>query len=57
MIGVELGREDHSSIPATAIGRGLKPFDAKMTSEPDSLVVKTKKMKGVCENRSLITTD
>ncbi|MCI58347.1 hypothetical protein A2U01_0079602, partial [Trifolium medium] len=29
MIDVELGREDHSSIPATAIGRGLKPLDAR----------------------------
>jgi hypothetical protein len=47
MIGVELVREDHSSISATAIGRGLKPFNARMAPEPDSLVVKTKKLK-VC---------
>jgi hypothetical protein len=28
VIDAELGREDHSSIPATAIGRGLEPLDA-----------------------------
>lgn len=27
VIGAGLGREDHSSIPATAIGRGLEPLD------------------------------
>jgi hypothetical protein len=27
VIGAELGKEDHDSIPAIAIGRGLKPFD------------------------------
>jgi hypothetical protein len=27
VIGVELGREDHSSISTTAIGRGLEPLD------------------------------
>ncbi|GAU24899.1 hypothetical protein TSUD_116240 [Trifolium subterraneum] len=30
VIDAELGREDHSSIPATAIGRGLKPFDVRI---------------------------
>ncbi|MCI23947.1 hypothetical protein A2U01_0045130, partial [Trifolium medium] len=29
VIGAELGREDHGSIPATAIGRRLKPLDAR----------------------------
>ncbi|MCI36992.1 hypothetical protein A2U01_0058216, partial [Trifolium medium] len=28
VIGAELGREAYSSIPTTAIGRGLKPLDA-----------------------------
>jgi hypothetical protein len=32
VIDVELGRENHSSISATAIGRKLEPLDA---SEPD----------------------
>jgi hypothetical protein len=26
VIDAELDREDHNSIPATAIGRGLKPY-------------------------------
>jgi hypothetical protein len=26
VIGAELGMEDHGSIPATAIGRGLEPI-------------------------------
>jgi hypothetical protein len=29
VIGAELGREDHGSIPTTAIGRGLKPLYVK----------------------------
>ncbi|MCI11067.1 hypothetical protein A2U01_0032166, partial [Trifolium medium] len=29
VIGVELGREDHGSIPATAIGKGLELLDAR----------------------------
>jgi hypothetical protein len=29
VIDVELGREDHNLIPTIAIGRGLKPLDAK----------------------------
>jgi hypothetical protein len=29
VIGTELGRGDHSSIPATAIGRGLEPLDVR----------------------------
>jgi hypothetical protein len=28
VINAEFGREDHGSIPTTAIGRGLKPLDA-----------------------------
>jgi hypothetical protein len=28
VINVELGKEDHSSIPATTIRRGLKQLDA-----------------------------
>jgi hypothetical protein len=30
MIVVELGRENHGSIPATAIGRGLESLDARI---------------------------
>jgi hypothetical protein len=30
VIGVELGRDDHSSIPTTAIGRRLEPFDIRI---------------------------
>jgi hypothetical protein len=33
MIGTELDREDHSSIPTTTIGRGLKPLDGKTGGE------------------------
>jgi hypothetical protein len=29
MIDAEIGREDRGSIPATAIGRGLEPLDAR----------------------------
>ncbi|MCI66908.1 hypothetical protein A2U01_0088166, partial [Trifolium medium] len=29
VIVAELGRENHGSIPATAIGRGLEPLDAR----------------------------
>jgi nucleoside phosphorylase len=29
VISVELGREDHDSIPVTVIGRGLKPLDVR----------------------------
>ncbi|MCI21744.1 hypothetical protein A2U01_0042914, partial [Trifolium medium] len=29
VIDAELGREDHGSIPATAIGRGQKPLDVR----------------------------
>jgi hypothetical protein len=28
VINAEFGREDHGSIPTTAIGRGFKPLDA-----------------------------
>ena len=35
MIDVGLGRENHSSIPATAIRRGLKPLDARTNPEPN----------------------
>jgi hypothetical protein len=35
VIDAELGREDHSSIPATAIGRGLEPLGA-ITRGPGS---------------------
>jgi hypothetical protein len=30
VIDVELDREYHDSIPATAIGSGLKPFDVRI---------------------------
>ncbi|MCI45825.1 hypothetical protein A2U01_0067064, partial [Trifolium medium] len=29
VIDAELGREDHGSIPATAIGRRLEPLDVR----------------------------
>jgi hypothetical protein len=29
MIDIEFGREDHGSIPATAIRRGLKPLNVR----------------------------
>jgi hypothetical protein len=29
VISVEFGREDHGSIPATAVGRGLQPLNAR----------------------------
>jgi hypothetical protein len=29
VIDAELGKEDHDLIPVTAIGRGLKPLDAR----------------------------
>jgi DUF2075 family protein len=29
VIGAEFGRKNHGSIPATAIGRGLKSLDVK----------------------------
>jgi hypothetical protein len=29
VIGAKFGREDHGSIPATTIGRGLEPLDAR----------------------------
>jgi hypothetical protein len=35
MIDTELGREDHDSIPATAIEMGLKPLDAR--TDPESM--------------------
>jgi hypothetical protein len=46
VIDAELSMKDHSSIPATAIGRGLKPLDVKIDSEPPKqikLVVEKKK--------------
>jgi hypothetical protein len=51
VIDAELGREDHGSIPATAIGRGLEPLGVK-TDPRDQirrsvdriLAVKTKKI-------------
>ncbi|MCI52291.1 hypothetical protein A2U01_0073535, partial [Trifolium medium] len=30
VIAARLGREDHGSIPATAIGRRLKPLDVRI---------------------------
>jgi hypothetical protein len=45
VIDVELGREDHTLIPATAIKRGLKPLDVRTDpSNQIKLVVKAKKM-------------
>jgi hypothetical protein len=35
VIDAELGREDHGSILATVIRRGLKPLDTKTDPEPD----------------------
>jgi hypothetical protein len=42
MIGVELGRDDHSLIAATAIGKRLKPLDT-ITNPRIRLIVKLKK--------------
>jgi hypothetical protein len=42
MIDAELSREDHGSIPAIAIGMGLKSFDVPRTRF--YVVVKTKKI-------------
>jgi hypothetical protein len=36
VIDAELGREDHGSIPATTIGRGLEPLDVRTDPKPDS---------------------
>jgi hypothetical protein len=33
MIDAELGKKNHSLIPATAIRRGLKPLDARRNKE------------------------
>jgi hypothetical protein len=35
VIGAEFGRDDHVSIPATAIERRLKPLDVRTDPEPD----------------------
>ncbi|MCI68196.1 hypothetical protein A2U01_0089455, partial [Trifolium medium] len=35
VIGAGLDREDHGSIPATTIGRRLKPLDAGTDPEPN----------------------
>jgi hypothetical protein len=35
MIDIKFGREDYCSIPAPAVGRWLKPLDAKTDPEPD----------------------
>jgi hypothetical protein len=35
VIGGELNRENHISIPATAIGRELEPLDAITDTEPN----------------------
>jgi hypothetical protein len=42
MIDVELGRDDHSLIAATAIEKWLKPLDA-ITNPRIRLIVKAKK--------------
>jgi hypothetical protein len=36
VIDIELSREDHGSIPATAIKRGLKPLMSELTLKSDS---------------------
>jgi hypothetical protein len=36
VIGAELGRKDHCSIPATAIGRGWNLLIPKLTLKSDS---------------------
>jgi hypothetical protein len=52
VIGIRLGREDHGSIPTTAIEKELEPFD--LINDPQTrlggpvdriLVVKTRKIK------------
>jgi hypothetical protein len=43
VIDVELSREDHGLVPATAIGRGLEPLDARTIPNQIKLVVKSKK--------------
>jgi hypothetical protein len=35
MIDVELGKENHGSIPASAIGRRLELLDARTDTKPD----------------------
>jgi hypothetical protein len=34
VIDVELGKEDHNSISATAIRRGMEPLDVRTDPEP-----------------------
>jgi hypothetical protein len=36
VIDIELSREDHGSIPTTAIKRGLKPLMSELTLKSDS---------------------
>jgi hypothetical protein len=43
VIDAEFGREDHGSIPAIAIGRGLKLLDVRTDPEPNSTVGGKKK--------------
>jgi hypothetical protein len=45
VIDAELCREDHGSIPTTAIERGLEPLNARTNPNLDSIVVKVKKKK------------
>jgi hypothetical protein len=47
VIDAELGKEDHSSIPTTAIERELEPFDDRTNSDQIKLVVKVKKKKSI----------
>jgi YbbR domain-containing protein len=45
VIDAELNREDYGSIPATAIGRELKPLDVRTDPNQIKLMVKTKQKK------------
>jgi hypothetical protein len=48
VIGVELGRDNHDSIPITTIGRGLEPHDTRTDPEPNSTgTVKTKNKRNI----------
>jgi hypothetical protein len=51
VIGAKFGREDHGSIPTTAIGRRLKPLDDRIDPQTrlNWWLKKIKKIKQVTE--------
>jgi hypothetical protein len=51
VISAEFDRKDYSSIPATAIERGLKPLDTKTDPNEFQVLVKTKKKKEIHQIR------